>query len=174
MMLFRSFAMAGLMTCMALLTGCAANGTGYTTGGTYDESIRSVALPIFDNRTFYRELEFNLTEALAKEIEHRTPYKIAASGSADTQLTGTILSVDKRMISRTFETSVTQEAQMRVVASFEWKNLRTGEIIRKRGRLSGVAEYVVTQPVGETEQVARHAAVAELARELVSLMRSDW
>ena len=67
---------------LAGLAGCAPQGQphsgggflGYGSGEEFDESIRSVAVPIFENRTFYRETEFRLADALVKEIEHRTPY----------------------------------------------------------------------------------------------------
>lgn len=162
----------GLMTA-GLLAGCATEG-GYATGEVFDTSIRTVALPVFANRTFYRETEFYLTEALAKEIESRTPYKVTRSSSADTMITGTVLTVDKQLISRTLHSSVTQESQLVVSASFEWKDLRSGKILRKRGTIAGVAEFIPTAPVGEPEQVAHHAAIAELAREIVSVMRTDW
>jgi hypothetical protein len=173
MMWIRLTAVAFMMLVAGLLAGCAAEG-GYATGEVYDASIHTVALPIFANRTFYRETEFNLTEAIAKEIESRTPYKVTRSGSADTIIMGTVLSVEKRLLSRDFHAGVTQEAQLAITASFEWKDLRSGKILRKRGRISGVAEFIATAPVGEPEQVARQAAVAELAREIVSVMRTDW
>lgn len=177
MMWIRLTVVVCAMLAAGLLSGCASGGAsegGYATGEVYDTSIHTVALPIFANRTFYRQAEFNLTEAIAKEIESRTPYKVTRSSSADTIITGTVLSVEKRLLSRDFHAGVTQEAQLAVTASFEWKDLRTGKILRKRGRISGVAEFVPTAPVGEPEQVAHQAAVAELAREIVSVMRTDW
>ncbi|MEX0741286.1 MAG: LptE family protein [Phycisphaeraceae bacterium] len=170
--MFATFALLAILT----LTGCGPNGglAGYTTGEAFDESIRTVALPIFDNQTFYRETEFRLSEALAKEIEHRTPYKVTAAPGADTIVRGTIVSVDQRLLSRTFEGGLTQEAQVIVTVTLEWKDLRSGEIIRQRSRLTGTGEYIPSRGVGEPFQVAQHEAVAELAREIVSLMRSDW
>jgi hypothetical protein len=158
------------------LPGCSSSGTvaGYAAGETYDDSVRTVAVHIFENRTFFRDVEFKLTEALAKELESRTPYKVARAGGADTILTGTVMSVDKRLLSREFTTGVPQEVQVVVVASFEWKDLRTGEIRRKRSRVEGTGEHIPTRPLSEPFEVARHAAVAELAREIVSAMRKDW
>lgn len=154
---------------VGLLTGC-----GYRSGDLYDESLGSVAVPIFENRTFYRDVEFKLTEALTKQIEQRTPYKVAREAGADTLLTGTVTRVDKKLLSRQFDTGLPQEVQVLVIASFEWKDLRTGRIIRKRSRIEGTGEFVPTQPVGEPFEVARHAAIDELAREIVSAMRKDW
>jgi len=148
--------------------------TGYATGQVYDREIRSVALPVFENRTFYREVEFNLTEALSKEIEARTPYKIAPSGAADTLLSGTILTVKQRPLSRTFGTGTPQEVQVVVTASFEWKDLRSGRIIRKRSRISGSGQYIPRRGVGEPFEIGQLGAIDELSREIVAVMRNDW
>ena len=157
-----------------MITGVSHSGCGYHAGGLYDESISTVAVPIFENRTFERGVEFDITEALAKEIESTTPYKVTGESSSDTVLTGTITRVERRALSRQIGTGLPQEVQVVVVASFEWKNLRTGQIVRKRGRIEGTAEYVPTQPVGEPFETARRGAIQGLAREIVSTMRQDW
>ncbi len=182
-MIHRFFNLIGRVSLIALalaLASCHRGAVvgGYRAGGVYDESIRSVAVPIFENRTFYRGVEFRLTEALTKEIEQRTPYKVAGTAGADSQLTGTILRVDKKLLSRQhsreIKSGLPQEVQVVVSVSFEWKNLRTGKIIRKASRIEGTGEYIPTRGVGEPFEVAQHTAVAELAREVVSAMRADW
>ena len=55
--------------------------------------MRTVSVPIFDNQSFYQDVEFDLTEALVKEIELRTPYKVTGADRADTILQGEIVSV---------------------------------------------------------------------------------
>ena len=180
----RSIGTVGLAVVVAAMLGGCGGGQpqpgggggflGYSAGEDFDDEIRTVAVPVFDNHTFYRETEFRLTEALTKEIEHRTPYKVTPAAGADTMLSGTILSVDQRLLSRTFEGGLTQEAQVTVTVELEWKDLRSGEIIRQRSRLSGTGEYIPPRGVGEAFEVGEHEAVAELAREIVSLMRSDW
>ena len=156
-----------------LVSGCA-GGTGYSHKPLYDPSVRTVAAPIFENRTFYREMEFRLTEALVKEIEQVTPYKVTGEGAADTIITGTILAVNQRLLSRQLETGVAQEVQLIVTASFEWKDLRTGKVLRKRSRVEASGEYLPVRGAGEPLEVARLAAVGELAREIVDMMAGDW
>ena len=166
-----------IVTGMALVGGgCASDGSsnGYSATEIYDSDIRTVSVDILANRSFYREVEFQLTEAIIKQIEQRTPYKVTQKAGADTIITGTILDVDQRLLSRTFDGGITQEAQIVVTASIEWKDLRTGKVLRKRSRIQGTGEYVPTRPVGEPSAVAIHAAVDELSRDVVSVMQSDW
>ncbi len=165
----RFIAVAVVSAVLASLAGCA----GYSSQGLYDPNVRTVGVPIFQNRTFYREVEFQLTEALSKQLEQVTPYKVV-SGGADTQITGTILNVEQRLLSRRIETGVPQEIQVVIVASYEWKDLRTGKILRKRSEVAASGEYVPTSPVGEPIEVARHAAVSELAEQIVLSMQADW
>ena len=49
---------------------------GYTTRPNYDECIKTVYVPIFDNKTFRRGMEFDLTRAVIREIEAKTPFKV--------------------------------------------------------------------------------------------------
>jgi hypothetical protein len=169
----RQFALRFALLLACSLTLLVFAGCGYNAKPLYDTSIKTISLPIFANRTFYREVEFQLTEALTKQLEQTTPYKVVSSGG-DTQITGTILSVDQRLLSRTLDAGVPQEVQVIVVAAYEWKDLRTGKIIRKRSELAGSGEYVPTNPVGEPIEIARHAAVSELAQQIVATMQTDW
>ena len=89
---------------VALLPGCASwDGHfclfGYTTRPLYDLGIRTVRVPIFKNFTFRRGLEFQLTEAVIREIESKTPYKVVQEADcADTELIGTIVGRSKAVI----------------------------------------------------------------------------
>src|ERR1019366_10385163 len=83
----------------ALLSGCAWDGhfdiLGYTTKPNYDTSFKTVRVPIFKTRvnliaTPIPGLEQDLTEAVVKEIQLKTPYKISQD-NADTELTGKIV-----------------------------------------------------------------------------------
>jgi hypothetical protein len=156
------------LVCMAM-TAC-----GYSHQSMFPATVSTVAVPIFENRTFYREMEFSLTEALIKEIERRTPYKVADRGSADTIIEGTIVSVTQRRLSRESVGGLVQELEIRMLVDFEWKSLRTSEVLRQRKGFETVARYVPTAPVGETLDIGRTEAVQRMADDLVSEMRSDW
>lgn len=172
----RSIGVLLLLAVALIFPGCNAGDevAGYSAKELYDANIRTVAVPIFANRTFYRETEFKLAESLIKQIESRTPYKVVNGSAADTQIAGAILHVDKQLISRTFNEGVTQEVQVKVTVSFEWKDLRSGKVLRKRSTLSGTGDYVPTKGAGEPAEIGIRTAVNELAGEIVGVMRADW
>ncbi|MEO0514053.1 MAG: LptE family protein [Planctomycetota bacterium] len=151
------------------LTGC-----GYSTAELFPTQYQSVAVPIFDNRTFYRGVEFDLTEALIKEIEQRTPYKTMDANVADTLLSGTVTSVLVEQLSRTREAGLPQEVQVTITINYDWTDQRSGSQLVSRRSFSSVGRYVPTQPVGEGFEIGQHAAVERLARDIVSSLRGDW
>jgi hypothetical protein len=157
------------LTIAAILTGC-----GYSTQELFPDEYRSVAVPIFDNRTFYRGMEFDLTEAVVKELQQRTPYAVLDAGLADSLLTGTITHVDSRQLSRTDDAGLPQEIELTVSIDFTWTDQRSGRPIVERRGFSSVGRYVPTQPVGQRQNQGRQAAVQRLARDLVSTLRGDW
>ncbi len=149
-------------------------GCGYSHVPLFPKEYRTVAVPILENRTAYRDVEFDLTEALIKEIELRTPYKVVKSGEADTIFTGTITAIEQRMLSRRSTGGLPQEMEVAVVVNYEWKNARTSESLRNRKGFAGVGRTVTAQPVGEPFEIAQHQAVQQLARDMVSSLQAGW
>ncbi len=164
----------GLMAGFLLLALSLASGCQYSHEELFVENVSTVAVPIFQNQSFYKRVEFDMTEALIKEIESRTPYKVTAETGANTVIQGSIVSVHQQLISRSFEAAVPEELQVTIVAEIEWKDKRSGTVIRKRSRVTGTGEYVPARGVGQPFEIAQHAAVADLSRQIVSVMRRDW
>jgi hypothetical protein len=73
-------------------------GCGYTMGFRPRAGIQSIAVPIFENKSLRRELEFPLTEAVVREIQRRTPLRITSPDKADWTLHGTIESFDQPVL----------------------------------------------------------------------------
>ncbi|MEM8782433.1 MAG: LPS assembly lipoprotein LptE [Planctomycetota bacterium] len=167
----------------ACLSGC-----GYTTAELYREDVRSVGLPIFENRTFERGLEADLAEALAKELQRRTPYALASGGEAvgggDTELVGVITALRRQRLARTADTGLPQEVEVRVVIDVQWRDRRSGDVLMERRGLEEVGRFIPAGNVsagvdgggvlGEPFVVAQHAAVTRLAQAVVDAMRSDF
>ncbi|MCC7147216.1 MAG: LptE family protein [Phycisphaeraceae bacterium] len=154
---------------VAVTTGC-----GYKAQTTFPTNIKTIAIPIFENRSFYRGVEFDLTEALIKEIELRTPYKVVSPQMAETVLEGSIMQVGQSATSRADQTGLPEELEVRLTIDFRWTNVRTGETIRSRQGLTTVGRYIPSRVVGQPFTVAQHQAAAEMADRIIATMREDW
>lgn len=157
------------------LISCGADATrGYAFSSTRQSEVRSVAVPIFNNTTFTRGIEFDLTDALVKEIQRTTPWAITRSDAAQTVLTGTITGSDLRPLTFVRSEGYVQEMAVRLTVDFEWRDVRTGRLLASRRGLTAAETFVPARPAGERLELGEHAAVAELARIIVAEMRTDW
>jgi hypothetical protein len=158
-----------------LCAGCSPDPrTGWSGASAWPEAYRSVAVPILQNRTYARQLDAQLTEALVKQIEATTPYKVMGQGTADTILRGTITAVDLREISKSLVTGLGEEVALRVTIDYEWVDLRTGRTITARRGFVGTAVFTPSRPTREPLELAGFEVAQQLAREIVDSMQSDW
>jgi hypothetical protein len=157
------------------LPACSSDPTvGYSSSSLYAPQFRTVSVPIFENETTAREMEFMLTDAVVKEIEARTPYQIIGEQYADTLLTGTIQSVTLRTASQSRTTGLDNEMMIIVAMDFEWLNLRSGNRIVGRKNFTSSALFIPSRPSSEPIELGQFAVVQQLASDIVDQMQSSW
>lgn len=157
------------------LSACSSDPTkGYSTASTYDQSVRSIAVPMFDNTTFNIGQEAYLTEAIIKELRTSTPWIVTSPGNAETTLSGSIVRSDLIPYSRESEIGLVQEVGVRFTVDFEWVDNRTGKTLVARRNYSAAESFVPSLPSGERLAVGEQATIQELARDIVSELRSNW
>lgn len=160
---------------MLLLPACASDPTqGYAFASTYDTQIKTVAVPIFRNESMARGIELQLTEAIIKEIQRRTPWRIADSDRADTTLTGAITSSTLSVLSDSPRTGLVQEQAIQITIRFDFRDNRTGDSLAARDGFSATATFAPERGVGDRLELGERSAIDELARDLVSELRSSW
>ena len=161
----------------AVLSGCA----GYQIGNRslYPAHIRTVYVPVFHSNSFRRGLGERLTEAVAKEIELKTPYKVTGAPGADSVLSGEIVGETKRVVvgSRSGEP---RELQVNLAVRVSWIDPR-GNYIRQAQSIALPAELVdvggsgnIVPQVGQSVATGHQEAVAHLAEQIVALMEAPW
>jgi hypothetical protein len=166
-----------LATLAAVLVGagCSSDPSeGWSTTSSFPEGIRTVAVPIATNDTFFREVEFELTDAIVKEIEARTPYKVTSRARADTVLTVQIRRVEMDQLSKSRFTGLGEEVLIGVTIDFEWRDQNRGTVLVDRTAFTGHELFVPSNPTGERMELGRMAVVQQLARDVVGELRSSW
>lgn len=162
---------------LAAVAGCASNDgarTGYTARSLYPEKYRSIAVPIFENNTFVTGIERDITDAVIKEIQKRTPYAVLNNESAETELSGTITGVEKTRLNRAQGSGLVREMLLSVTVDFQWRDVRTGKTIVERRQFSAGDEYMPSRPVGERPEIAEFGVAERLAEQIVAAMRDQW
>ncbi len=159
------------------LVGCA--GYRYGAASLYPSEIRTVHVPIFESNSYRRNLGEWLTEAVVREIELKTPYKVVHHGNADSILTGTLIADTKRVLvvsptDEPRETELTMQVQVR------WVD-RRGNILRERSGVPIPPELVdvagtasLVPEFGQSIVTAQQQAIERLAQQIVSLMEVPW
>jgi len=171
-----SWSVAGVFALLAGgLLAAALPGCGYSQADVYPDGVKTVVVPMFENKTFYRGVEFDLTEAVVKEIELRTPYKVVSNEEvADTRLTGTVVDLRQHQGSRRRPGGLPQEMEITLTVDFEWRDMRTQENLTQREGFVVAGNYLPTRGLGERFETGQHQAVGRMAERIVSEMRSPW
>ncbi|HVT82692.1 MAG TPA: LptE family protein, partial [Phycisphaerae bacterium] len=143
----------------------------YSSKPLYNRAYRTVAVPIFANKSFRREWEDRLTEALTKNIESRTPYKVVPQDKADTILSGEIVAIQENVLTERLGTNLPRESQVTVIVNFTWKD-RSGRVLveRKEFNRSSTEIPQINERVADAEQLA----VERLAAAIVDQMQTGW
>ena len=164
----------GLLIWVCTLTGC-----GYTVGTDFRQDIKTVAIPIFENETNRRGIEFQLTEAVQKEVTKRSQFRLAKGLDADTRLTGKIVGFRKDVLGETAQDDP-RELQISLMVKVRWEDLRTGTLLAEQELplspdaipMSIQAEFA--PELGHSLATAMDDALYSMARKIVNLMETPW
>ena len=148
------------------------SGRGPTSRTLYRDDVRTIAVPIFGNRSFERNVEFDLTKAIVQYVESATPYKVVPRERADTILEGEITHVEIDTVSQSPFNTQPQEQLIEVRVNFTWKDLRTGRILTQRRRFEQSGTYYPT--LGEGRFIGAQQQVERLAIAIVQELQQDW
>jgi len=122
---------------------------GYTTQPNYDTNIHTVYVPIFENRTFRKGIEYDITRAVVRAIEQYTPYKVVCNcDKADTELLGKVIVFNKAILNRN-QLNEVREAETVLTVEVVWRDRRTGEILTGPARQPG--EFLPPAPILDLE-----------------------
>jgi hypothetical protein len=191
-----------LLAASLAVVGCTSDGHfqmfGYTTEPLYDRTIQTVFVPIAQNVTFRRGLEFYLTQAVIREIGSKTTMRIVSRREiADTELKLKIINWHKNLIIPT-PTNQIRQSEVGMGIEVVWLDLRPGRVgevlsnakpsLPQEPPLPGMVQDtakpaipVVLLPVatyepelGPSTATADQQALDRAAVQVVSMMEKPW
>lgn len=169
-----AFRAAPLVAVLALSACSSDPHRGYSFTGSRPSDVHTIYVPIFANQTFYHGIEVQLTDAIIKEIQRGTHMTVTSSAAADTTLSGAISAVNLHALSTSASTGLVQEEALEMVIDFEWRDARTGKPLVARKDFRAVRTFVPELGTNERIELGEHAAVQELAHDIVGELRSNW
>jgi len=162
---------------VALAAGCASYQIG--TRSLYRPDIRTVYVPMFESDSLRRNLGERLTEAVAKEIELKTPYKVVHRPDADSVLSAHISSETKRIVAEEVN-DIPRNIETDLLVQVNWYD-RRGEYLMQDTRFnfsplafSAAQSADFTPEGGQSVATAHQEAIQRLAEQIVSQMESRW
>ena len=119
-----------------------------------------------------------LTEAVAKEIENQTPYKVVSTPDADSVLTGRVVSETQSVLIQN-KYNDPREVQVQLLVEVQWVDRRANELMH--GRVPIPSELAQVQgtgmlvaEVGQSVATAEQEAITKIASRIVGMMETPW
>ncbi len=172
----RTFAVYSALA--VLISAVAAGCGGYTMKSQYRSDVKTVCVPMVTRGTdvYRRNNEIRLTEAVKKQINLATDYQVVNKSTADTELTINIDEIRQQVLSTNPDTGLAREIEFTLVLSFIWKDLRTGEDLKKKSNLHISGTYIPDEDygLGEDDFVGSEEAINKAAERIVEYMESAW
>ncbi|MCF6150183.1 MAG: LptE family protein [Candidatus Kuenenia sp.] len=149
----------------------AMGGCGYSSKSLLRSNVRSIYIPIFDNDTFRRGYEFDLTRAVRDQVLLRTRLRIVDKEEADSILLGKISSVNENVLIEDRKDNIV-ESRVTIRADIRWVDTRTGRTIVERKNIKGTSEFIVLR--NESLTSSSDESFVKLAQSIVESMEEEW
>ncbi len=162
----RRLALAATLALVSAVSGCA----GYTNDPLFPAGARNICVPVFENDTFFRAIEFDLTRSVCEVLRQRPGIHVTSQETADIILVGRITNLDQKVLSLGHSESV-KESSATTEVECEVVDARTGKKLKKFKSRESVPFVLAS---GEGLQTAQQATYYDLARKIVEELEADW
>jgi hypothetical protein len=154
-----------------LATGCA----GYHVGPVTQRNFKSIAVPMFRNRTLRPQLEAQITNAIIKGLQQDGSLRVESEPNADVILDGAIIHYERTTLrSLRSDTRVPREFEITITVRVEAKDRRTGEIVLKSTEVTGKSDVFIGEDQQSAELQVLPLIANDVARKVVSLLVESW
>ncbi len=157
--------------------GCAAYRVG--SDSLYRPDVQTVYVPVFQSESFRRYLGERLTEAVVKQIEQRTPYKVVSGVNADSVLQGRIVEESKYAITENANDE-SRDIELETIVEVTWRG-RNGVVlfgpvqwpIPAEFDSLGQAVHIVPEG-GQSLATGQQELIVRMADQIVARMEVPW
>jgi len=168
----RRRALGTLAAVLVGLGGVVAGGCGYSLRSSLPAHIKTVHVPVLENRTQEPAIESFVTQALTEAVVTSGRARLAANASeADAVLEGAIIEYSLTSLAFDRAANVTQY-RLTIALSLTLKDRVKNEVIWRQERVQDRADFRVAGPVTVTlarEDAALRRAAVDVSRAIVSL-----
>jgi hypothetical protein len=169
-----------ILTATVLLCGPGCAAYRFGNESLYAPDVTTVYVPIIESDSFRRDLGERLTEAVIKEIEAKTPYKVVGTTDADSILGARLVSQRKHVTVEN-QNDDPRAIDIAMAAEVSWINRRRQPLCPPT-TIPMPAELFI--PMGQTAALLPEAgqsvesqnqvAIERLAQQIVATMEEPW
>jgi hypothetical protein len=169
--------LAAITTGTLLLAGCARYQVG--SESLYAPDIATVYVPMIESDSYRRDLGERLTEAVIKEVELKTPYKVVSTPDADSILSVRLLG-DRRSLLAENSFDDPRLSESAIYTEVSWLNRRRlpmapPQALAMPPELVGMEATANMVPeAGQSVATSQQQAIERLAQQIVGTMEAPW
>ena len=176
----RRWCLMGLAATLLPVWGCASYRFGNAT--LYAPNVRTVYVPMIQSDSFRTtpgiDLGERLTEAVCKEIEKRTPFKVVGSADADSVLSARIVADTKRMQVES-PTDQSRMVEMNIQVLVTWADrggavLASGAVPLPAASVDVGQSAALVPEYGRSVVSTQQEGLVKMAQQIVGLMEEPW
>ncbi|MCA9128920.1 MAG: hypothetical protein KDB22_17660 [Planctomycetales bacterium] len=145
----------------------------------YNPNIRTIHIPVIRNDSWRQEIGVQLTEAIQKSVELKTPFKVVGGPNADSTLTCRVTSQTKRTVTEA-RTDEPRAVETLLTLELTWIDRRGNLLMENRFVPQGEFAYYFIQGAdfvpegGQSMATAQQRAIEQLADQVVQQMEARW
>jgi len=153
---------------------CFAGCAGYRLGSTLPPDVRSVYVPLFENKSREPLLENQATAATIAELQKDGTLKVVNAGQADVVLECVLTSISLNPLRyNRSDPTKPNEYRLTLNVSYILRRTRNREVLSE-GTAIGEGTFPFTGNLGSAKQTAMPAATQDLAKRIVERVIEAW
>lgn len=162
--MMKVFKGAAAVVLAVLLSGCA----GYRWTSDVPQALRTVSVPVFENKTYHAELGPITTQFILREFQREGTFAIRRTGDAALEVQGQIVSTERKMagVNRNYG-SRANEYRYTVTAEVTLINKKTGKILFSNRRYEAETTFLTYDDLLTAQRNTSSRLAHEFARQIV-------